>query len=149
MILWFQKFSAFFSCKLPWILVYEASDNVFKYVDHFDDPGRTVQYQLIAINRAGYGVSETKQVQLPIESPFEMPTVHAQTLSATSVQADWSFGDDYSMIDRFRYDVIIQKDSGEDAIGSTTTVSTPRRSRRSTDQGAKSIAFVNFLCLLM
>ena len=119
-------------------MVYEGGAKILSFVDQLDRPGAAVRYQLIAINGAGSGVSETRAVQLPLEAPEEFPLVNVYALSPTSVRVNWGFGEneDIRNVNKYTFKVVVQEDDGNPQLGITsTTISTPRRGKRSTDGG--------------
>ena len=97
-----------------------------------------VQYQLVAINGAGSGISRTRIVQLPLEAPTDFPEVNAQALGPTSVRVDWSFGEEADLrnVEKYIYEVVVQDDLEGPQEEATTTVATPeRRVRRAIEEG--------------
>ncbi|XP_076812806.1 usherin-like isoform X3 [Clavelina lepadiformis] len=118
---------------MPWNLIYTGTSDVFTYLDRLNDPGATLQYQLAALNGAGFGKSDLHLVQLPLTAPDLIPTVDVDALGPTSIQARWSFDDGVDDDDTtYVYEVVLQNDRpGMFPVAGTTTIATPLRKKRS------------------
>ena len=123
------------------MLIYDGVGNVFHTTDVLEKPGLIVQYKLIAINGAGFGVSLVKQIELPFSSPAEVPLVQTQVLGPTSLRVNWSFSSDENLSKEaeFSFKVVLEEVMVPES-GFSSTDSALKRSRRSTEEGKPSFS---------
>uniref|UniRef100_H2YER0 Fibronectin type-III domain-containing protein n=1 Tax=Ciona savignyi TaxID=51511 RepID=H2YER0_CIOSA len=94
----------------PWQLVFVGQSDVFNYTDTISYPRAKIQYQLGAMNGAGFGLSEIHDVQMPIVVPPARPVVSATVLSPTVIRVEWELSLPTS---EYNYSVVVQQsDSG-------------------------------------
>nr|XP_018671138.2 usherin isoform X1 [Ciona intestinalis] len=113
-----------------WQLIYAGRPTIFSYTDVISFPGAKIQYQLGAMNEAGFGLSEIHDVRMPRVVPPQQPVLEATVLSPTVIRADWSFP---SSVPEFNYSVVVQRADGKlisNGLSVTTTVPNFSRRRR-------------------
>uniref|UniRef100_H2YEQ8 Usherin n=1 Tax=Ciona savignyi TaxID=51511 RepID=H2YEQ8_CIOSA len=97
----------------PWQLVFVGQSDVFNYTDTISYPRAKIQYQLGAMNGAGFGLSEIHDVQMPIVVPPARPVVSATVLSPTVIRVEWELSLPTS---EYNYSVVVQHSGNRELL---------------------------------
>ncbi|XP_077967518.1 usherin-like isoform X1 [Styela clava] len=89
--------------------IYQGGPQQLNYTDSTLQSGSIYDYELIAINGAGFGKSNLHQVKMPESIPHVLPKLDIRVTGSNTLFAEWSLNPD-EFPAKYRYSIIIRKD---------------------------------------